>query len=132
MTLTADGTDILFSLNGTAMSLTADGTDIQFSLRTVRLTHVSGCSRLCLIGFAEREAEKQRLLSRTSELNFEKEALEERAADLNAALAVRITTALYWLTPFLLWPLPVFFFGGGGGGGCGFAPRNVSLRHPVG
>jgi hypothetical protein len=48
-----------------------------------------------LIGFAEREAEKQRLLSRSSELNFEKEALEQRATDLSAALVVRITTTHY-------------------------------------
>jgi hypothetical protein len=47
------------------------------------------------IGFAEREVEKQRLLSRSSELNFEKEALEQRAADLSAALVVCITTTLY-------------------------------------
>jgi hypothetical protein len=45
-----------------------------------------------LIVFPEREAEKQRLLSHSSELNFEKEALEQRAADLSAALVVRITT----------------------------------------
>jgi len=48
-----------------------------------------------LIGFAEREAEKQRLLGRGSELNFEKEALEQRAAHLSAALVVRITTTHY-------------------------------------
>jgi hypothetical protein len=49
----------------------------------------------CGLGFAEREVEKQRLLSHSSELNFEKEALEQRAADLSAALAVRITTTRY-------------------------------------
>ena len=48
-----------------------------------------------LIGFAEREAEKQRLLSRSSELNLEKEALEQRAADLSAALVVGIATTHY-------------------------------------
>jgi hypothetical protein len=48
-----------------------------------------------LIGFAEREVEKQRLMSHNSELNFEKEALEHRAADLSAALVVRIITTHY-------------------------------------
>ncbi|GFG31104.1 hypothetical protein Cfor_04603 [Coptotermes formosanus] len=37
----------------------------------------------------EREAEKQRLLSLKSELNFEKDALEQRAADLSAALVAQ-------------------------------------------
>jgi glucose-6-phosphate-specific signal transduction histidine kinase len=37
----------------------------------------------------EREAEKQRLLGRGSELNFEKEALEQRAAHLSAALVAQ-------------------------------------------
>jgi len=37
----------------------------------------------------EREAEKQRLLSHSSELNFEKETLEQRAADLSAALVAQ-------------------------------------------
>jgi hypothetical protein len=48
-----------------------------------------------LIGFADREAEKQRLLNRSSELNFEKEALEQRAADLSGALVVGIKTTHY-------------------------------------
>jgi len=94
------------------------------------ILHICQAEEDCgLIGFAEREAEKQRLLSHSSELNFEKETLEQRAADLSAALVVRITTTRYKLTPFLLWPLPVFF---GGEVGGGFATRNVSLRHPVG
>jgi len=62
--------------------------------RTVHLTYVSGCRRMWS-GFAEREAEKQRLLSHSSELNFEKEALEQRASDLSAALVVGITTTHY-------------------------------------
>jgi hypothetical protein len=48
-----------------------------------------------LIGFADREVEKQRLLNRSSELNCEKDALEQRAADLSAALVVGITTTHY-------------------------------------
>jgi hypothetical protein len=48
-----------------------------------------------LVGVAEREAEKQRLLGHSSELNFEKEALEQRAADLSAALVVGIATTYY-------------------------------------
>jgi hypothetical protein len=65
-----------------------------------------------LIGFAEREAEKQSLLSRTSELNSEKEALEQRAADLSAALAVGITTNLYVVA------ITSIFLGRGGKGLC--------------
>jgi hypothetical protein len=38
--------------------------------------------------------EKQRLLNRNSELNFEKDALEQRAAELSAALTVNITTTV--------------------------------------
>jgi hypothetical protein len=44
-----------------------------------------------IIVVTERETEKQKLASRNSELNFEKDALEKRAAELNAALAVNIT-----------------------------------------
>jgi hypothetical protein len=44
-----------------------------------------------IIAVTEREAEKQKLASRNSELNFEKDTLEKRAAELNAALAVNIT-----------------------------------------
>jgi uncharacterized protein YaaN involved in tellurite resistance len=58
--------------------------------------HTCQAAIVCdLIGFAEREAEKQRLLSLKSELNFEKDALEQRAADLSAALVVSITTTCY-------------------------------------
>jgi hypothetical protein len=56
---------------------------------------ISKC-RICgLVGVAERQAEKQRLLSCNSELNFEKDALEQRAADLSAALVASITTSQY-------------------------------------
>jgi hypothetical protein len=44
-----------------------------------------------LIIVAEREAEKLKLASRNEELNSEKGALEKRAAELSAALAVNIT-----------------------------------------
>jgi hypothetical protein len=44
-----------------------------------------------LIAVAERQAEKQKLAGRNSQLNFEKDALEKRASELSAALAVNIT-----------------------------------------
>jgi hypothetical protein len=45
---------------------------------------------IVFIAVAEREAEKQKLESRNSELNFEKDALEKRATELSAALVVNI------------------------------------------
>ena len=65
---------------------------------------ISKC-RICgLGGVTEREAEKQRLLSHNSELNFEKDALEQRAADLGAALVASITTSQYQFTFFMAFP----------------------------
>ena len=60
------------------------------------ILHTCQAAEVCgLIGFADREAEKQRLLSLSSELNLEKGTLERRAADLSAALVVGITTMHY-------------------------------------